>query len=161
MSNAELIRIGAVVFLAMTFVVLGDTAGKALANMGVSPLVVAWTRLAIAAVVIVPLARVRQAEWPAMLSWRVLLRAAFIAGGLSSILTSLKTVPIADAFGAFFIGPIVSYVLAVFFLGERPSRGRTVLLVIGFMGVMMVVRPAFGATPGIFLAVLPGCFYAA
>ncbi|WP_421981076.1 DMT family transporter [Roseibium sp.] len=94
-----------------------------------------------------------------MKDWRVILRAVFIAGGISSILTALETEPIANVFGAFFIGPIISYILAVVFLKERPSAAHTVLLVIGFLGVLLVVKPGFGMTAGTLFALLAGTFY--
>ncbi len=84
-----------------------------------------------------------------------------MTGGISCILTALKTEPIANVFGAFFIGPVVSYALAVMILGERPSPGRSLLLGVGFLGVMLVVKPGFGATAGIGFALMAGMFYGA
>ncbi|MEL7525648.1 MAG: DMT family transporter, partial [Pseudomonadota bacterium] len=86
-------------------------------------------------------------------------RAVFIAGGITSILTALETEPIANVFGAFFIGPIISYILAVVFLRERPSTTHTLLLAVGFLGVLLVVKPGFGMTTGTLFALLAGTFY--
>lgn len=159
MSALDLCRLAGTVFLAVTLVVTGDTCGKLLTQSGVDPFIVAWTRFLIAALVLWPLARMQWRELGPMKDWRVILRAVFIAGGISSILTALETEPIANVFGAFFIGPIISYILAVVFLKERPSAAHTVLLVIGFLGVLLVVKPGFGMTAGTLFALLAGTFY--
>lgn len=147
------------VFLAMSFIVTGDTAGKLLTGAGVAPFFVAWTRFAIAAVILLPLSGLRRAELRHLVDWRILLRALLICGGISFILTALKTEPIANVFGAFFIGPIISYVLSAVFLRETVTLRRSILLLIGFAGVLLVVKPGFGATPGLGFAMLAGVFY--
>jgi len=154
-----MLKIALMVFSAVTFVVLGDAAGKTLTSGGVNPLTVAWSRFLIAAVLILPFSGIRLSELRAFTDWRVILRGVLITGGISSMLTALKTEPIANVFGAFFIGPVVSYLLAIVFLGERSSWLRTVLLVIGFVGVMLVVKPGFGVSVGIGFALLGGVFY--
>ena len=161
MSASELLRLGGIVFVAVTCVVLGDTAGKLLTGDGVAPVFVAWSRFALAASILLPFSGLTRAEWPALLDRWVLLRAALIACGIASILTALRTEPIADVFGAFFIGPIVSYGLAVMLLGEPPSGGRAALLGLGFAGVMLIVKPGFSATSGMAFALLAGVFYGA
>ena len=161
MPLPDLMRLIGLVFAAVSLVVLGDTAGKLLTSGGVDPFLVAWSRFALAALALLPFSGLRRAELPDLLDRRVLIRGLFIACGISSILTALKTEPIANVFGAFFIGPVVSYVLAVLFLRERPSALRGLLLGLGFLGVMLVVKPGFGATPGIGFALLAGTFYGA
>lgn len=161
MPLPDLMRLIGLVFAAVSLVVLGDTAGKLLTSGGVDPFVVAWSRFALAALALLPFSGLRRAELPDLLDRRVLVRGLFIACGISSILTALRTEPIANVFGAFFIGPVVSYVLAVLFLRERPSALRGLLLGLGFLGVMLVVKPGFGATPGIGFALLAGTFYGA
>jgi len=161
MPLASLLQVAAMVFVATSLVVFGDTAGKLLTGGGASPVFVAWSRFALGAVLLLPFSGLKRAELVHFLDWKVVLRVLFIVGGICCILTALRTEPIADVFGAFFIGPVVSYLLAVVFLGERISPLRTVLLLLGFAGVMLVVKPGFGATPGIALALLAGCFYGA
>lgn len=159
MSALDLCRLAGTVFLAVTLVVTGDTCGKLLTQSGVDPFIVAWSRFAIGALVLWPLARIEWQELGPMKDWRVILRAVFIAGGITSILTALETEPIANVFGAFFIGPIISYILAVVFLRERPSTTHTLLLAVGFLGVLLVVKPGFGMTSGTLFALLAGTCY--
>lgn len=159
MTALDLCRLAGIVFLAVTLVVVGDTCGKLLTQSGVDPFIVAWSRFGISVLVLWPLARIEFRELAGFRDWRVILRAVFIAGGISSILTALETEPIANVFGAFFVGPIISYVLAILFLKERPSRPHSFLLVLGFLGVLLVVKPGFGVTTGTLFAVLAGVFY--
>ena len=158
-----MIRLALAVFAAMCLIVTGDTAAKVMTQTGVAPSFIAWSRFAIAALVLLPFSGLRRDEVAALFDWRVLLRAGLIAAAISSILTALRTEPIANVFGAFFIGPVVAYVLSVLLLGEKVTRTRSLLLALGFAGVMLVVRPGFGTGgvigTGMGFALLAGCCY--
>ena len=156
-----MLRIFLFVFAAMSFIVLGDTAGKTLIAQGVAPLTVAWTRFGIAALLLWPFCALTRADLSRIRDWRLWMRTAFIAGGIVCILTALRTDPISDVFGAFFVGPIVSYLLSVLFLKEQINPVRTVLLGLGFVGVLLVVKPGFGVSPGLLFGLLAGVFYGA
>ena len=112
MPLPDLLRLAGLVFAAVSLVVLGDTAGTLLTSGGVDPFLVAWSRFALAAIALLPFSGLTRAELPNLLDRRILVRGLFIACGISSILTALRTEPIANVFGAFFIGPVVSYILA-------------------------------------------------
>jgi len=144
----------------MTLIVGADTAGKVLTQDSVSPVFIAWTRFAIAAVLIAPFCGLARADAPALRDPRIWLRALLIMGGISCILTALRTEPVANTFGAFFIGPVVAYSLSALLLKERITPARTLLLGLSFVGVLMVVKPGFGATLGMGLALLAGVFHA-
>jgi drug/metabolite transporter (DMT)-like permease len=161
MHSSSLLRLAGVVFAAVTFVVIGDTAGKLLTARGVDPFFIAWTRFALAAAVLLPFSGLTLRELPNLRDWRVLVRGTFITIGICCILTALRTEPIANVFGAFFVGPIVSYVLATLFMGEKPSRSRSMLLALGFLGVLLVVKPGFGASTGMVFALAAGGCYGA
>ncbi|MEM7733870.1 MAG: DMT family transporter [Pseudomonadota bacterium] len=161
MQSSHLIRLAGIVFIAMSFIVLGDTAGKLLMGAGVDPIFVAWTRFAIAAIVMAPLCGVRREELVIFTDWRVILRGLLISVGISCILTALRTEPIANVFGAFFIGPIVSFILAIVILGERATPARAAFLLLGFLGVLLVVKPGFGFSPGLGWALAAGMCYGA
>ena len=149
------------VVCAMFLIVGGDAAGKLASNMGFAPIFVAWARFSVAAAVLLPFVGLHRSELRLFMDWRLILRAALIVGGISSILTALKTTPMADAFGAFFVGPIVSYALSAILLREKTSIVRSVLLGFSFVGLLLVVRPGFGMTPGLGFALLAGCFHGA
>ncbi|MHA3913609.1 DMT family transporter [Halovulum sp. GXIMD14793] len=161
MDSKNLFRLAGLVFAAVSFVVVGDTAGKLLTARGVDPFFIAWTRFALAALVLLPFSGLSFRELPDLRDWRVLVRGMFIACGICCILTALRTEPIANVFGAFFVGPIVSYILAILFLGETPSQSRSILLAVGFAGVLLVVKPGFGISVGMVFALAAGGCYGA
>ena len=80
--------------------------------------------------------------------WRSLCeRAVWVRGvfdGLSSItyLTALIHMPLADATAINLASPLFILVLAVIFLHERLLWLRTLAAVIGFIGVLLIVRPS-------------------
>jgi drug/metabolite transporter (DMT)-like permease len=150
--------VGAVV-LAMFLIVGGDAAATVLTGVGFPQVFVAWTRFALAAALLAPFCGLNRAELRHFLDWRLYLRAGLIVGGIVSILTALKTEPMANVFGGFFVGPVVSYFLSALLLREKITPLRTMLLLGSFVGVLLVVRPGFGMTTGMGFAILAGCFH--
>jgi len=161
MQAPPLWQVAALTFIAMTFIVIGDTAGKLLTQNGISPLFVAWSRFALAAFVLLPFMGVSRADLSIVSDRLVWLRALLIAGGIACIVTALRTETVANAFGAMFINPVVAYVLSALFLKERITYTRSLLLGFGFFGVMLVVKPGFGFTPGVGFALAAGMLYGA
>lgn len=154
----DLLRALPLMLLAMTLIPAGDTAGKLLGAAGVAPVFTAWSRFALGAIMVLPFV-LHMSPLRLFADWRVWLRGLLLTGGIVSILTALRTEPIANVFGAFFVGPILAYGLSAWLLREGFSRARMILLGIGFLGVLLVVRPGFGMTQGLGLAVLAGVFY--
>ena len=145
--------------VAMSLIPLGDSAGKLLTTAhSASPGFVACLRFAVGAAMIAALLRGR-VDWRLWADGRLWLRAALIAGGIACILTALRTEALADVFGAFFVGPAVSWLLSVWLLRERASLGRLALVGLGFAGVLLVLRPGFGMAPGLLWAVAAGTLY--
>jgi len=160
MQTVALWRVGVIMMVSMTCIVGGDAAGKVLSQGGISPIFTAWSRFAMAAVVLFPFCGLTRADAPALRDPRIWLRALCIMAGISLMLTALRTDPIADVFGAFFIGPIVAFALSAVLLRERITWTRSMLLGLSFIGVLLVVKPGFGATLGLGLALLAGVFHA-
>lgn len=160
-ANPYSARLVGSVVLAMSLIVGGDAAATVLTNAGFPQVFVAWTRFALAAVLLLPFVGLGRVDLRRFCDWRLYLRAALIVGGIVSILTALKTEPMANVFGGFFVGPVVSYFLSALLLGERITPLRTMLLLGSFAGVLLVVRPGFGMTPGMGFAILAGCFHGA
>jgi drug/metabolite transporter (DMT)-like permease len=145
--------------LSTFLVIAGDTGSKLLSDGGFSQFWVTWTRFAIASVILFPFFGLKVSELRGLLDWRVIFRAALICCAISCILTAIKTEPMANTFGAFFIGPIISYFLAWFVLKEQISWQRSILLAISFIGVLIVVRPGFGMTIGLAFGLMSGAFH--
>ena len=61
--QVNLFKLALVTFVAVTLVVFGDTAGKLLTAQGVAPGLVAWSRFALAAVLLFPFVRVRKSDF--------------------------------------------------------------------------------------------------
>ena len=147
-----------IMFLAMSMIPAGDSAGKLLTSMhGTAPLFVAWSRFLVGTLLILPF--VPLSAWSLLCNWRIWVRATILAMGISCIQTALQTEEIATVFAAFFIGPLISYVLAVIFLREPVTPMRSAVIVLGFIGVLIVVRPGMGASIGILWAVAAGTCY--
>ncbi len=147
-----------IMFIAMSMIPAGDTAGKLLTSVHeATPVYVAWSRFALGSLVALPLLRTDTLRL--MLNWRVWLRALLLIGGITLIQIALTMAPLADTFAAFFIGPIFSYLLSVLLLGETVTPRRTILMLVGFAGVLLVVRPGFDMNPGLLLAAIAGLCY--
>ncbi|WP_247738710.1 DMT family transporter [Shimia sp. R9_2] len=153
-------KVFALMFVAMSMIPAGDTAGKLMMQThGASPIFVAWTRFALGALMALPL--LRPTTLHALGHWAIWLRAALMSCGIFCIQNALQTAPIADVFAAFFIGPIFSYILSVMLLNEPATRSRNLLMVLGFLGVLLVVRPSAEMSPGLLYAVAAGLCYGA
>ncbi len=81
-----------------------------------------------------------------------------IAGVGSLICTfyAFTAMPLADATAIMFSMPVFMIVLAVVFLGESPGWWRTTATLIGFLGVVIVVRPGTAAFDPVSLIALFG-----
>ena len=149
-----------IMLLAMALIPAGDAAGKLMFNThGVLPGFVAWLRFVVGAVLLIAITRGKAIEASAFRNPWVLFRGALIAVTIFTILSGIQTVSLSTAFAAFFVGPMVSYLLSVLLLKEQVTWTRTGLLLLGFVGVLLVVRPDAGLSVGAGLAALAGVFY--
>lgn len=149
-----------IMFLAMSLIPAGDSAGKLLtSSFGAAPIFVAWSRFAIGTLLVLPF--IERRAFTLLGDWRIWVRAAILAAGITCIQTALQTVDVATVFAAFFVGPIFSYALAMIFLKERVTMLRTLLILLGFCGVLLVVRPGGGGDPGVIWALMAGLCYGA
>lgn len=57
----------------------------------------------------------------------------------------LAALPIADAVAVFFVSPLVITVFSVIFLGERVGPRRWLAIAIGFVGILVIVKPGTSA----------------
>jgi len=74
--------------------------------------------------------------------WRLhLLRGVLAVVMLASFTYALRTLPLADAYSIFFVAPLLITALSMPFLGERVGRARWWAIAVGFVGVLVVLRP--------------------
>lgn len=78
----------------------------------------------------------------AVVSWRAqLLRGACYVAGTFAFVTALRYLPLVDAVAISFASPIMVAALAPFWLGETVKSGRWAAVVVGFVGVLIMLRP--------------------
>lgn len=97
---------------------------------------------------------------PRALGWP-LVRAGFMCGSYLAFYASLPLLPLAQAATLFFTGPLFITVLAACLLGEPIGPRRVLAVIVGFAGVLCIVRPGSESwTPVALLPVLSAISYA-
>jgi len=86
--------------------------------------------------------------------WRNL----FHLGGQASWVIALGALPLATVFAIEFTAPIFTAVLATLMLKERMNSGRVAMLVLGFAGVLVILRPGLAVVQPAALVMLFGAF---
>jgi len=87
-------------------------------------------------------------------------RLAAMLGAIFLFFTALQELPLADATAIAFGAPFVMLALSGPLLGERVSRGAWGAVIVGFVGVLVVVRPGGSFEPAALLAVAASVLYA-
>lgn len=126
-----------------------------------SPLFVGWARYAVAGLIVLPIAFLRNGRqiFPTERRASHLLRTFFLVLSMTLYFLALARIPLATAISAFFIGPIVAVVLSIFVLKERMTWPKIASLALGFVGAIIILRPGAELNPGILLAFGAGlCF---
>lgn len=67
-------------------------------------------------------------------------------------------IPLAEVFAIEFTTPVWTGILAVFLLGEKLTRPRVLAIGLGFIGILVILRPGFEIISLAALAVLVGAF---
>ncbi|MDO4708678.1 MAG: DMT family transporter [Pseudomonadota bacterium] len=73
-----------------------------------------------------------------------LLRAGFGILMLGGFVYGLSQLPLSTAYAIFFVAPLMVTVLAVWLLGEQVGPRRWSAIAIGFVGVLVILRPGVG-----------------
>jgi len=79
-------------------------------------------------------------------------------GGQYAWVYAIGLLPLATVFAIEFTMPVWTAVLAALILGERLNRGRVVMLVLGFAGILIILRPGLERVPPAALVMLAGAF---
>jgi drug/metabolite transporter (DMT)-like permease len=75
--------------------------------------------------------------------WLQVLRALVIVAETGFFILSVRTLPLADAHAILAVSPLIVTALSVPFLGERVGSRRWVAVLIGFAGILIILRPSF------------------
>lgn len=119
-----------------------NTLIRLLSDSGIHPFEIAFFRssFGFVAMAIVMLVRVR--AWPRTTAIRSLgASSLFHLAAMLSFFYGLSLVPLADSAALTFTAPLFGTLAAAFFLGEKVHARRWVAITIGFVGVIIVVRP--------------------
>lgn len=88
-------------------------------------------------------------------------RSLFHFGGQFCWALSITLLPLAVVFTLEFTLPVFTLILAVFLLGERMTAGRIVVVLFGFAGALVILRPGLQAfQPAALIVLLAACLYA-
>jgi drug/metabolite transporter (DMT)-like permease len=130
-----------------------DTAGKLLALAGYHVVMIAWMRYLIntvfMAITVAPLYRRRtgksilQSTQPGLQVVRAILML------LSTLIffSVLKIVPLSEGTAMNFCAPLLVLAVSPWLLGEKTYASRWIAVAIGFIGMLIVVRPGGGIVP--------------
>lgn len=143
----------------LSFCAMAIAARELLRHMGIFEIV--FFRTAVALLIVMTLVlRTGSATLRTRLIGVHLWRNLFQLGGQTSWVYAIGALPLATVFAIEFTSPIWTAVLAALMLGERMNLGRMVMLVLGFAGVLVILRPGFAIVHPAALVMLFGslCF---
>lgn len=122
-----------------------------------------WRSLLGLIIVVLILARVgalnREGLQPQLVGWHTLRNVTHFAGQCAW-LVAIAALPLAEVFALEFTTPLWAALLAALFMGEALNRGRWIPLVLGFAGVLLILRPGTTVINPASLVMLAGaiCF---
>lgn len=139
-----------------------DALGKALME-DIPTVQVVWARFLFHTLIVLIIFRWRYG-WNFVIPKRPglqITRGLFLLGITLSMYTAISVVPLADATAIMFFGPVLTTLLAGLVLGERVTNWLRFAAILGFLGVLLIVRPGFSAIDShIFLACLAAISFA-
>lgn len=121
---------------------LSDVAVKLL-NNEVSVYQYVFLRQLIAALVIAPIYWVNRNSHTTHFDWKIpAIRAHLIIVGAGCMVVAITHLPLATANAVFYAGPLLMLPLSIWLLKEKLSIEKVIASVIGFSGVLIVLRPS-------------------
>lgn len=108
-----------------------------------SLLVIVWARYAGQMAVVTPFAwhRAGSGFWRTRQLRMQLLRSLFLLCATLGFWGGLRYLPLAEASSITFLAPIIVVALSWPLLGERATRARRVASIVGFIGILVLLRP--------------------
>lgn len=136
----------ALILVATLIFALSDAFAKVLVAR-LPPVEISWIRSMIVIIVTLPVAwhRAGRQIFAPRYPLRQIARGGAITVSSLSFLTGLSFLPLADASAINFIWPIAVTVFSVIFLGEKVGIRRWAATVVGFAGMLLIVRPGSSA----------------
>lgn len=108
---------------------------------------VVWARYLFHLIAMLPLvlARYKPRELIPRQAGLQLVRGSMLLAGTALFFGGLSQLPQATVLALFFVSPLVVTLLAPMLLGERVGVWRVVAVLVGFVGVLLILRPGSGA----------------
>ena len=146
----------ALVALAVLFFALGDVLTKGLTARYPIPMIVAVRYLAsliLLAVFVWP--RMRSRLWKTERTGLVLLRGCTLALASLTMGLALRLMPVGETIAIMYVSPFAVMAIAVPLLGEKVAPVGWFFAILGFCGVLLIMRPGGGLDPvGVLWALL-------
>lgn len=132
----------AMIIASGVFMTAADVVSKILAGDGVPAPQITWLRYcAFFAIMALIVARLGLPALATRRPWLQFWRGVAMAGSSLAFVSSLFYLPIADATATTFVTPLFVTALSIPLLGETIGWRRWVATAVGFVGVLIVVRP--------------------
>ena len=138
----------ALVTISVRFFAVADVQTKHLAMANPVPVVVAVRYLASLALLLVLAGpRIGARLWRTDRTGLVLPRGGVLTLASLTIGYALKLMPVGETISIMYLSPIAVMLLAIPILGERVSAAGWALAMLGFIGVLLILRPGAGLNP--------------
>lgn len=136
-----LLLLGMFVFTAM------DGVAKGLASQGMPPERIALLRYVLVSAILMPVVVARWKHRPLYTSRPVLhiLRGVLLIASATLFVYAMRTLPLETATAIGFVSPLYVTALSIPFLGEKVGMRRWVAVAVGFLGVLVILRPGTSA----------------
>ena len=128
--------VGAMLYLPIIDAIAKGISGEVQAGQ------IAWTRLSLQAIFLLPFV-IKQKAFKVKYLWKHVARGILIALATVLFFSAIRVLPLADAISIFFIGPLILTVLSAIFLGETVGWRRILSVLVGFVGSLFIIRPSY------------------
>ncbi len=131
------------------------------AGVGLPALELACLRYGMLLLTVLPLLARQRGLWRSQRPWLQVARATGLVGSAVLFLQGLKTLPIAEATALVFASPLYVTILSALLLRERMRLWRSLPVLLGFVGVLVVAQPgAAGVNPAMVYPLLSSAAWA-
>jgi drug/metabolite transporter (DMT)-like permease len=157
-KNKPLLGIALMICAMLIFPFL-DVVAKFLGQQNVPVIEIVWARLFFGMLITAPLLwRMEGLQSLIPREPRLnMARAGFILISTMCFFGALRYQGIAETLSIYFVQPLIVTMLAPFMLNEHVGMRRWLAVLIGFIGVLIIIRPGFQSlNPGVFLALGAG-----
>jgi drug/metabolite transporter (DMT)-like permease len=164
MSSHRPLLGAAIMVLSMFLFPVGDAATKYLGDE-YSPIYLAWSRFAVGALLLTCIVFTTRSFNKALFEPNVfkeqIVRSICILSATVCFVISISKIPLADAFSAYMIGPIVAMILAILILKESLTPLKVISALLGFAGALIVINPSANMDSGYLFALAAGFSFGA